>query len=81
MTYNQLAHVVAREVERLGYDELDAFAEVQRRVLIWRVVQFTELGFASDVAVALAYAGAELGRARKIIAQGCSPRTAARILL
>jgi hypothetical protein len=81
MKYNQLANVVAREVERLGYDELDAITEDQRRVLVWRVLQFVELGFNSDVSITLAYAGADLGCARELLAKGCPLRTAARILL
>jgi hypothetical protein len=81
MTYNQLVHVVEREVERLGYDELDAFADEQRRVLVWRVAQFIELGFGSDEAVALAYGAIDIGCARKLITQGCPPQTAAGILL
>ena len=81
MTYNQLANVVAREVERLGYDELDAITEDQRSVLVWRVLQFVELGFTNDVSITLAYAGADIGCARDLVARGCPLRTAARILL
>jgi hypothetical protein len=81
MTYNQLVHAVEREVERLGYDELEAFGEERRRLLVWRVAQFIELGFASDESVALAYAAVDLGCVRKLISRGCPPGTAARILL
>ena len=81
MTYNQLAHAVEREVERLGYDEFDAFAEEQRRVLVWRVAQFIELGFGDDESVAMAYSAIDLGCARTLVARGCPPEAAARVLL
>jgi hypothetical protein len=81
MTYNQLAHAVEREVERLGYDELDAFAEEQRRVLVWRVAQFIELGFGDNESVAMAYSAIDLACARTLVARGCPPETAARVLL
>ena len=80
MTYDQFVHAVEQEFERLGYDELDAFAEEQRRVLVWRAAQFAQLGFGEDLSVVLAQAAVDLGCARKLIAAGCPPDTAARIL-
>jgi hypothetical protein len=81
MTYDQFVHTVEQELERLGYDELGAYVEELRRVLIWRAEQFVQLGFRSDLSVTLAQAAVDLGRARALIAAGCSPETAARILL
>jgi hypothetical protein len=81
MTHDQFVLALERELERLGYDELDAFADEDRRVLIWRAKQFVELGFGEDSAVALAQTAADLACTRKLIAAGCSPATAARILL
>lgn len=81
MTYDQFVYAVERELERMGYDELESFCEEERRVLVWRAVQFVDLGFGEDTSVALAQAAADLGSARKLIAAGCSPETAVRILL
>ncbi len=81
MTYDQLVYAVEQGLERLGYDELDAFAEEQRRVLIWRAEQFVQLSFGNDESVLLAQAAVDLGCARRLIAAGCLPETAARILL
>jgi hypothetical protein len=81
MTYDQFVHAVEQELERLGYDELGAFAEEQRRVLVWRVAQFAGLGFGDDLSVTLAQAAVDLGYARRLIAKGCPSETAARILL
>lgn len=81
MGEREFVHTLERALERLGYDELDAFAEEERRVLIWRAAQFVELGFGGEQAVVLAQASVDLGCARRLIAAGCSPQTAARILL
>ena len=81
MKYDDFVHTVERELEQLGYDELGAFAEEPRHVLIWRAVQFAELGFESKQAVSLAQATVDLGRARQLMAAGCTVETAARILL
>jgi hypothetical protein len=81
MTYDQFVHTVEQELERLGYDELDGFAEEQRRVLIWRAAQFAELGFGSVASVTLAQSAVDVGSARRLIAAGCPAETATRILL
>jgi hypothetical protein len=50
------------------------------RIRQWRRDQFVELGFALSDAAALAKSSADLGRTRKLIAAGCSPATAFRIV-
>jgi hypothetical protein len=50
-------------------------------VLVWRVQQFVDLGFAAGDAWKLAESSADLGQAR-LLAQGCCPLDVAlRILL
>ena len=79
--YDDFVHTVERELEQLGYDELGVIAAEPRHVLIWRAVQFAELGFETKQAVSLAQAAVDLGRARRLMAAGCTVETAARILL
>lgn len=79
--YDDFVHTLERELEQLGYDELGVLAEEPRDVLIWRAVQFAELGFESRQAVSLAQAGVDLGCTRRLVAAGCTVETAARILL
>jgi hypothetical protein len=76
-----LAQTLERALERLGYDELDALTQEQCRVLVWRTAQFVDLGFGEDESIALAKGPVDLGRARTLMAAGCSPETASRILL
>jgi len=59
-------------------DELD---EADRAVLFWREEQFAALGFDAPVALRLAGSAADLGLARRIRRQGCSPELAYRILI
>jgi len=65
--------VVERELELLGCDELDARDNALQRLLLWRVLQFQELGFDLRDAVELADSAADLGQARRLVATGCPP--------
>ena len=65
--------VVERELELLGCDELDARDDARQRLLLWRVLQFQELGFDLRDAVELADSAADLGQARRLVATGCPP--------
>jgi hypothetical protein len=47
----------------------------------WRRSQFIALGFTSSDASALTKASVDLGEARRLVATGCPPATACRILL
>ena len=51
------------------------------RVRRWRQAQFCELGFPLADARKLAKATADVGTARRLIAAGCPPKTAFRILI
>jgi len=81
MVDDELLCTLERELERLGADELDSYGEEQRRVLLWRARQFSELGFDEAACVAIAAAPVDLGRARALIGSGCPHETASRILL
>jgi hypothetical protein len=59
---------------------LDPAVEL-RRVRRWRRDRFYELGFPLADARKLAEAPVDLGVARELIAAGCPPATAVRILL
>jgi hypothetical protein len=67
----ELPPAVERELELLGCDELDVRDEELQRLLIWRVLQFQELGFGLRTAVDLADSAADLGLARRLVARGC----------
>ncbi len=57
-------------------------SEQLRRMRVWRLDQFTGLGFDSARAALLANdAQVDLAQARRLIALGCPLETAARILL
>ena len=47
----------------------------------WRFEQFSALGFDLQQVAALVYSAVDLNAARRLIAAGCSPIVAARILL
>jgi len=51
------------------------------RVNGWRFEQFSALGFDLQQVAALVYSAVDLNVARRLIAAGCSPIIAARILL
>jgi hypothetical protein len=59
----------------------DRHAEEERRTFLWRLAQFTRLGFAYPESVVLAGTGIDLAEARKLITRGCPIETASRILL
>jgi hypothetical protein len=57
-------------------------SEEMRRTRVWRLDQFTALGFGSDQAALMADDSlVDLAEARKLIDLGCPPETASRILL
>jgi hypothetical protein len=64
--------VIERELELLGSDELDSRDDALQRLLLWRVLQFQELGFDLRTAIELADSAADLGQARRLVATGCS---------
>jgi hypothetical protein len=72
--------VIERELELLGCDELDARDDELQRVLLWRVMQFRELGLSLHEAIELGDSAADLGQARRLVGRGCPPRLARAIL-
>ena len=61
--------------------EPDQSAELQR-TRVWRLDQFVSLGFdLARAAVMADDAGVDLAQARRLVALGCPPETASRILL
>jgi hypothetical protein len=59
----------------------DRCAEEERSTFLWRLAQFTRLGFAYPESVVLAGTGIDLAEARKLVTRGCPIETASRILL
>jgi hypothetical protein len=53
----------------------------ERDIVLWRVDQFRQLGFADDEVWALALSHADLGQARRLSRSGCSTELAFRILV
>ena len=76
----ELLPVIERELELLGCDELDVRDEELQRLLVWRVLQFQELGFDVRTAIGLADSAADLGQARRLMATGCPLELRYRIL-
>ena len=72
--------VVERELELLGCDELDTRDLELQRLLLWRVLQFQELGFDLCPAIELADSAADLGQARRLVATGCPSELARAII-
>jgi hypothetical protein len=72
--------VIERELELLGCDELDARDDALQRLLLWRVLQFQELGLELHEAIQLADSAADLGQARRLVAAGCPPDLARAIV-
>src|SRR5205823_95560 len=68
---DELLPAVEREFELLGCDELDSCGDHLRRLLVWRALQFNDLGFDRRAAVELADSPADLGLARGLIREGC----------
>ena len=61
--------------------EQDVQLTEERQILLWRLVQFSQLGFEYAEAIVLAEARVDLGEARRLVASGCPLDTASRILL
>lgn len=61
--------------------EADAEAVERLQVRRWRFEQFIELGFSESVSATLAEAHVDLSLVRRMVAAGCSPETASRIVL
>jgi hypothetical protein len=72
--------VIERELELLGCDELDAREDELQRLLLWRVLQFQELGLRLHEAIELADSAADLGQARRLVSIGCPPALARAIV-
>jgi hypothetical protein len=71
-----------QEKEReMDEEAFDRYADEERRTFLWRLAQFTRLGFAYPDSVVLAGTGIDLAEARKLITYGCPIETASRILL
>jgi hypothetical protein len=76
----ELMPVIERELELLGCDELDTRDHALQRLLLWRVLQFQELGFDLRTAIELGDSAADLGQARRLVATGCPPQLTHAIL-
>jgi hypothetical protein len=68
-----LMPVLERELELLGCDELEVRDIELQRLLLWRVLQFQELGLDLRGAIELADSAADLGQARRLVSTGCPP--------
>jgi hypothetical protein len=69
------------EEEEMVDEVFDRYAEEERRTFLWRLAEFTRLGFAYPESVVLAGTGIDLAEARKLVTRGCPVETASRILL
>ncbi len=78
---SEVVLAIERALEHLGGDELDSYGVEMRKVLLWRAMQFQELGFDAETSVALAQSPADLEQARKLVRTGCPRDAAAQILL
>ena len=73
---------VMEEAERIQAEVEPDQSEQLRRTRVWRLDQFSGLGFDSARAALMADdAQVDLGQARRLLALGCPLETAARILL
>jgi hypothetical protein len=61
--------------------EVDVEAEERLQVRRWRFEQFFELGFTESESATLAEAHVDLSLVRRMMAAGCPPETASRIVL
>jgi hypothetical protein len=63
--------------------EVDQRVDGEERMLVrrWRFEQFIELGFTEADSATLAQTHVDLSLVRRMMAAGCSPETASRILL
>ena len=62
-------------------EAFDRYGDEERRTFLWRLAEFTRLGFAYSESVVLAGTGIDLAEARKLVTCGCPTETASRILL
>ncbi len=65
----------------MGFDEQRQREELESAVRTWRFQQFVRLGFSREESNTLASSRVDLSQVRKLIASGCPPETASRILL
>jgi hypothetical protein len=61
--------------------EADVDAAERLQVRRWRFEQFIQLGFSESVSATLAGAHVDLSLVRRMVAAGCPPETASRIVL
>jgi hypothetical protein len=63
--------------------EADERIDAEERMIVrrWRFEQFIELGFTETVSATLAEAQVDLSLVRRMMAAGCPPEIASRILL
>jgi hypothetical protein len=80
MLEGERALLVERELELLGFDELETRDDALQRLLLWRVFQFQELGLDLRSAIELADSAADLGQARCLVGRGCPPALARAIV-
>jgi hypothetical protein len=76
-----LARAFTKRREEMDEEAFDRYAEEERRTFLWRLAQFTRLGFAYPESVVLAGTGIDVAEARKLVTSGCPTETASRILL
>ena len=65
----------------MGYDDEQRRRELDVAVRTWRFEQFVRLGFSPEISSSLADSRIDLSQVRKLIASGCPPDMASRILL
>ena len=63
------------------YDDGQRREELDAAVRTWRFEQFVRLGFSAEASTSLAQSRVDLSQVRKLIASGCPPDTASKILL
>ena len=72
--------IPAMRGEKAQAENLGEFGTKALRVRQWRREQFYRLGFSNSDARTLARSGADLTATRELIAKGCDPATAYRIV-
>jgi hypothetical protein len=70
-----------RKRREMDEEAFDRYAEEERRTFLWRLAEFTRLGFTYPESVVLAGTRTDLAEARKLVTCGCPIETASRILL
>ena len=76
----KIADLTAMTDDQLS-TELGSLKREQFNLRCWRLDQFISLGFDTLRAAALADAAVDLAQARRLVALGCPPETASRILI